>query len=58
MYLSLIHICANALKFQGTDYALKDVVEAAVHHARKASESGVTDKREVYVCLLYTSRCV
>ena len=42
---------ANALKFQGTDYALKDVVEAAVHHARKASESGVTDKREVYVGL-------
>lgn len=42
---------ANALKFQGTDYALKDVVEAAVHHARKASESGVTDKREVYIGL-------
>lgn len=30
---------------------MKDVVEAAVHHARKASELGVTDKREVYVGL-------
>lgn len=42
---------ANALKFQDPNYTLKDVVEAAVHHARKASKSGVTDKREVYVGL-------
>lgn len=42
---------ANALKFQGTDFTLKEIVEAAVHHARKASELGVKDNREVYVGL-------
>lgn len=42
---------ANALKFQTSDYGLKDIVTAAVENLKKAAELGVHDGREVYAGL-------
>lgn len=42
---------ANSLKFQGTEFSLKEIVSEAVHNTKEAAKSGVTDGREVYVGL-------
>ena len=40
---------ANALKFHGSQYCLKEIVEAAVANAKKAAALGVHDERRTYI---------
>lgn len=42
---------ANALKFHNSDYALKDIVTAAVANVKEAARLGVHDGREAYAGL-------
>lgn len=42
---------ANALKFHDAEYALEDVIKAAVDNVKKGALAGVRDGREIYVAL-------
>lgn len=42
---------ANALKFHDTGYDLKEIVSAAVNHAKEGARTGVKGNREVYTAL-------
>jgi 5-methyltetrahydrofolate--homocysteine methyltransferase len=42
---------ANALKFQDSQYSLKEIIDAAIQNVRKGAALGVKDGRETYIAL-------
>ena len=42
---------ANAIKYHGNQYTLKEVIEAAIENAKEAALQGVKDGRRVYIGL-------